>query len=129
MEKGRVSSYVSKKGKQVRGHVRIRRKRKKRTLTDKAKDYTAKAVLATAAYQTFGYPAVNATRAIQNKVAGKIPVKFDVAKKAPLLKKFLPVGIAAYAGVKLGGKAIGWSLDRTRKRSKEKLKSKYRIMI
>jgi hypothetical protein len=124
MEKGKVSSYVSKKGKQVRGHVRIRRKKKQRSFTDKAKDYTAKAVLATAAYQTFGEPAVNATRAIQSKITGKIPVKFDVAKKAPLLKKFLPVGIAAYAGVRLGGKAIGWSLDRDRKRKKEKLRSK-----
>lgn len=129
MEKDRVSSYVNRKGKRIKGHVRIQRKRKKRSLTDKAKDYTAKAVLATAAYQTFGDPAVNATRAIQNKVAGKIPIKFDVTKKAPLLKKFLPVGIAAYAGVKFGGKAIGWSLDRDRKRKKEKLRSKYKVLI
>lgn len=99
-------------------------------MTDRFKDYSAKAILAGAAYETFGRPSVSLVKSGQKQLAKRgVKLTTDLSKKAPILSKFLPVGIAAYAGVKLGGKAIGWSLDRTRKRSKEKLKSKYRIMI
>lgn len=127
MEKAKVKSYVSRKGKQVRGHVR---RKKKRTVTDRFKDYSAKALLAGAAYETFGRPSVSLVKSGQKQLAKRgVKLTTDLSKKAPILSKFLPVGIAAYYGTTQGMKAIGWSVGRRKKREHEKIKSKYRIMI
>lgn len=127
MEKAKVKSYVSKKGKQVRGHVR---RKNKRTLGDKVKDYSAKAILATAAYETFGRPSINLVKSSQRQLAKRgVKLTTDLSKKAPVLSKFLPVGIAAYYGTTQGMKAIGWSVGRRKKREHEKTKAKYRIVL
>lgn len=123
----KVKSTVNKKGKRIRGH--LRRKKRRNTLST-AKDYAASAILATAAYETFGKPGVRLVRTGQRQLAKKgIKITSGISKKIPLAAKFLPAGLVTAYATKQGMKAIGWSVSRRKKVDREKLKRKYKVII
>lgn len=138
METGRVKSYVSRKGKRIKSHIR-RKKTKK-----KLKNYAANAVLATAAYKTFSQPALRIANPILNsRISNKIKTKTSelVAKGLTKVKlnsagvpiklssKFLPAGLITYYGVKQGAKAIGWAVDQNKKQNKGKVRGNPKRVI
>ena len=138
MEKAKVKSYITRKGKRIRGHIRRNKTEKK------IKNYAANAVLATAAYKTFSQPALRITSPILNsKLANNIKTKTStvLAKSLNKIKlssigspikissKFLPAGLITYYGVKQGAKAIGWAVDRNKKQNKGKVRGNPKRII